>query len=71
VCFLAAVPTYAVVDKSAKKGSKKDSNVEEQKPQAEPPQYASVDKSKKKKKKKEQPYATYVQADINKAKMVC
>ena len=66
MCFLAAVPTYAVVDKSAKKGSKKDRKVEEQKPQAEPPQYASVDKTKKKKKKKDEPDDTYAQVDMSK-----
>ena len=72
MCFLAAVPTYAVVDKSAKKGSKKDKEVEEQKPQAEPPQYAAVDKSKKKKKRKEEPEATYAQVDNSKkSKKVC
>ena len=73
MCFLAAVPTYAVVDKSAKKGSKKDGKVEEQKPQAEPPQYASVDKPKKtKKKKKEEADATYAQVDMSKkSKKVC
>ena len=68
---LAAVPTYAVVDKSAKKGSKKDKKVEEEKPQAAPPQYATVDKSKKKK-KLEEPEATYAQVDNSKkSKKVC
>ena len=72
VCFLAAVPTYAVVDKSAKKGSEKDKKVKEQKPQTEPPQHAAVDKSKKKKKKKEEPEATYAQVDMSKkSKKVC
>ena len=74
MCFLAAVPTYAVVDKSAKKGSEKDKKVKEQKPQAEPPQYAAVDKSKKKKKKKKEevPEATYAQVDMSKkSKKVC
>ena len=73
MCFLAAVPTYAVVDKSAKKGSKKGEKVEEQKPQAEPPQYASVDKPKKtKKNKKEEADATYAQVDMSKkSKKVC
>ena len=66
MCFLAAVPTYAVVDKSAKKESKKGKKVEEQKPQAEIPQYASVDKAKKKKKKKDEPDATYAQVDMSK-----
>ena len=67
----AAVPTYAVVDKSAKKGKKKDKKIEEQKPQTEPPQYSVVDKSKKKK-KKEEPEATYAQVDMSKkSKKVC
>ena len=70
MCFLAAAPTYAVVDKSSKKGNKKDKKVEEQKPQAEPPQYSVVDKSKKKKKK--EPEATYAQVDMSKkSKKVC
>ena len=67
----AAVPDYAVVDRSAKKGSKKDKKVQEEKPLAEPPQYAAVDKSKKKK-KKEEPEATYAQVDMSKkSKKVC
>ena len=67
----AAIPDYAVVDKSAKKGKKKDKKVEEQKAQAEPAQYAAVDKSKKKK-KKEEPEATYAQVDMSKkSKKVC
>ena len=71
MCPFAAVPTYAVVDKSAKKGSKKDKKVEEEKPQAAPPQYAAVDKSKKKK-KPEEPEATYAQVDKSKkSKKVC
>lgn len=71
VCSLAAVPTYAVVDKSAKKASKKDKKVEEEKPQAAPPEYAAVDKSKKKK-KKEEPEATYAEVDKSKkSKKVC
>lgn len=66
----ATVPNYAVVDKSAKKASKKDKKVEEQKPAAEPPQYALVDKSKKK--KKGEPEATYAQVDMSKkSKKVC
>ena len=67
----AAVPAYAVVDKSTKKGSKKDKKVEEEKPQAAPPQYAAVDKSKNKKKPVE-PEATYAQVDNSKkSKKVC
>ena len=67
MCFLAVAPTYAVVDKSAKKGKMKDKKDEEQKPQTEPPQYSVVDKSKKKKKKKEEePEATYAQVDMSK-----
>lgn len=66
----ATVPDYAVVDKSAKKGKKKDKKVEEQKLAAEPPQYAAVDKSKKK--KKGEPDATYAQVDMSKkSKKVC
>ena len=70
MCSLVAVPTYAVVDKSAKKSSKKDKKVEEEKPQAAPPEYAAVDKSKKK--KKEEPEATYAEVDKSKkSKKVC
>lgn len=66
----ATVPDYAVVDRSAKKGKKKDKKVEEQKLAAEPPQYAAVDKSKKK--KKGEPDATYAQVDMSKkSKKVC
>ncbi|KAJ7371571.1 hypothetical protein OS493_024246 [Desmophyllum pertusum] len=60
------VPTYAVVDKSKKKGKKdkkKDKQAAEQKPTED--QYAVVDKSKKKK-KKEEPDATYAQVDMSK-----
>lgn len=70
MCSLAAVPTYAVVDKSAKKASKKDKKLEEEKSQAAPPEYAAVDKSKKK--KKEEPEATYAEVDKSKkSKKVC
>ena len=60
----ATVPDYAVVDKSAKKGKKKDKKLEEQKLAAELPQYAAVDKSKKK--KKGEPDATYAEVDMSK-----
>ena len=68
MCFLAAVPTYPVVVKSAKKGSTENS-VEEQKPQTEQPQNSALDKSKKKK-KMEEPDTIYAQVNIEKLKKV-
>lgn len=58
-----ATPSYALVDKSKKKGKKKDKKAAEQKQTED--QYAVVDKSKKKKKKNE-PDATYAEVDMSK-----
>lgn len=54
---VAAVPTYAVVDKSKKKKNQKEEK---------PPEYAVVDKSKKKKKKDEKEDYTYAEVDMSK-----
>ncbi|XP_022809441.1 hemicentin-2-like isoform X2 [Stylophora pistillata] len=59
---LGAVPTYAVVDKSQKKGKKKKKEAAEQKPIDD--QYAVVDKSKKK--KKNEADNTYAEVDTSK-----
>ncbi|XP_022798002.1 hemicentin-1-like isoform X2 [Stylophora pistillata] len=60
----AAIPDYAVVDKSKKKGKKKDKRAAEMKPTED--QYAIVDKSKKKTKLKNEPDATYAEVDCQK-----
>lgn len=57
-----AIPTHAVVDKSKKKGKKKNKGAAEQKPFDD--QYAVMDKSKKK--KKNEADNTYAEVDMSK-----